>query len=220
MFILKLLRKKFVTSIILISTLCIPAAARLPLSLEEQAAAEEQAEVLEEEEAEAETITVTRWDLPNGNYAERYIVKILQRRGITDKYALAVILGNIKQESKFISNICEGGAIVQYQHCHRGGYGLIQWTTSSRYHGLGRHANANGMNPSSLEAQVSYLFTETQWRDIEYRMKTPNQSIGYYMNSAYYWLGWGIHGNRTYYSHQYLNALVQVDVEVPKDTTK
>ena len=187
--------------------------------MEEQAAAEEQSEILEEEKAE--TITVKRWDLPNGNYAERYIVKILQKRGITDKYALAVILGNIKQESMFISNICEGGArsfninivIVGVMVSFSGPPAVV-------ITGLGRHANANGMNPSSLEAQVSYLFTETQWRDIEYRMKTPNQSIGYYMNSAYYWLGWGIHGNRTHYSHQYLNALVQIDVEVPKDTTK
>ncbi len=215
---LKLLRKKLTISAILISTICIPAAARLPLSLEEQAALEEQTEVIEEEEKETKTIKM--YDLPNGNYAERYIVKILQQRGITDKYALAVILGNIKQESMFVSNICEGGARVSYNRCHRGGYGLIQWTTLSRYNGLGRHATARGMNPSTLEAQVSYLFTEPQWRDIEYRMKTPNQSIGYYMNSAYYWLGWGIHGNRTYYSHQYLNAMVQVDVEVPSDTTK
>ena len=31
------------------------------------------------------------------------------RTDITDKYALATILGNIKQESRFHSNICEEG---------------------------------------------------------------------------------------------------------------
>jgi hypothetical protein len=75
------------------------------------------------------------------------------------------------------------------------------------------------MNPSTLEAQVSYLFTERQWRGIEGRMKTPGKSMGYYMDSAYYWLGWGIHGNRTAYSQQYLNAMVQTDTVVD-DTNK
>ena len=62
---------------------------------------------------------------------------IQENTRITDKNALATILGNIKQESMFISNICEGGARVEYPNCHRGGYGLIQWTTEARYLGLG-----------------------------------------------------------------------------------
>jgi hypothetical protein len=204
-----LTKKASAIAVLIGATVILPALAQLPVPLEDQV----------QEEVKEETKTVEMWDLPNGNYAERYIIKYLQKRGITDRYALAVILGNIKQESKFHANICEGGARVDYHRCYSGGYGLIQWTTSDRYYGLGRHARANGMNPSTLEAQVSYLFTERQWRGIEHRMKTPGQSMGYYMNSAYSWLGWGIHGNRTVYAQQYLNAMTQVDVVVP-DTNK
>lgn len=203
-------KRASVLSFLMGATLILPSLAQLPIPLEDQVA---------EEDATVETKTVVKWDLPNGNYAERYIIRVLQERGIEDKYALAVILGNIKQESKFNSNICEGGARVDYHRCYHGGYGLIQWTTSDRYHGLGRHSRAQGMNPSTLEAQVSYLFTERQWRGIEGRMKTPGKSMGYYMDSAYYWLGWGIHGNRTAYSLQYLNAMVQTDTVVD-DTNK
>ena len=67
---------------------------------------------------------------------EQYVLSELQENTrITDKNALATILGNIKQESKFYPNICEGGARVSYSDCHRGGYGLIQWTTENRYLG-------------------------------------------------------------------------------------
>ena len=51
---------------------------------------------------------------------------IQERTNITDKNALATIMGNIKQESDFKPNICEGGARVNYDQCHRGGFGLIQ----------------------------------------------------------------------------------------------
>ena len=64
---------------------------------------------------------------------EQKVLNFFVDRGITDKMALAVILGNIKAESMFHPNICEGGARVNYEHCHRGGFGLIQWTTINRY---------------------------------------------------------------------------------------
>lgn len=138
---------------------------------------------------------------------EQKVLDFFQKRGITDKYALAVLLGNIKQESLFVSNICEGGARVPYHSCHSGGYGLIQWTTHGRYSGLGRHARSIGGDPSHIDTQLSYLVTEVEWQKVENRFKTPGKSMDYYMNAAYYWLGWGIHGNRTHYSHQYLKAL-------------
>ena len=138
---------------------------------------------------------------------EEKVLEFFQGKGITDKTALAVLLGNIKQESLFKANICEGGARVNYESCHRGGYGLIQWTTVGRYDGLGRHARAIGGNPSTLDTQLSYLVTEVEWKKVEGRFKTPGKSVEYYMNAAYRWLGWGIHGNRTHYSYQYLKAL-------------
>ena len=57
--------------------------------------------------------------------------------GVTDKTALAVLMGNIQQESNFKPNVFEGGAVIPYDRCLRGGYGLIQWTTQARYNGLG-----------------------------------------------------------------------------------
>ena len=69
-------------------------------------------------------------------------------------------MGNIKQESKFIANICEGGARVPYDRCLRGGYGLIQWTSKNRYLGLGRFASRYGCNPSTLECQTRYMINE------------------------------------------------------------
>ena len=134
---------------------------------------------------------------------EKIVLEFFMKRGIQDRMALAVLLGNIKQESRFISNICEGGARVPYNQCKRGGYGLIQWTTKARYNGLGTHALITGGDPSSLETQLSYLVTEGRWLAIEHKFKTPGQSMDYYMDAAYYWLGWGVHGNRTLYSHDY-----------------
>jgi len=138
---------------------------------------------------------------------EQYVLDFFQERGITDRSALATILGNIKAESMFHPNICEGGARVRYENCHRGGFGLIQWTTTNRYKGLGLFANKYGGNPSELHTQLRYLVNESQWLNIEYKMKTPGMTIAYYMDAAYYWLGWGIHGNRTHYAHDYYHRL-------------
>ena len=91
---------------------------------------------IEEVEIEVETLMGS-----NLNPTEKKVLDFFIERGIKDKMALAVLLGNIKQESLFITNICEGGARVPYHRCHSGGFGLIQWTTTGRYGGLGRHAN-------------------------------------------------------------------------------
>ena len=138
---------------------------------------------------------------------EQTALMFFQKQGIVDKAALAVILGNIKQESKFHPNICEGGARVPYHQCHRGGYGLVQWTTSYRYWGLGNHAKQIGGDPSSFDTQLSYLVTEVEWKKALKIFKTPNKSLDYYMKGAEIWLGWGIYGNRGYYSQQYYNTL-------------
>jgi len=158
--------------------------------------------------------TIEKWTLIGGSNAELRLVDALQERGITDKNAIATILGNVKQESKFHPNICEGGHRVQYQHCHAGGYGLIQWTTAGRYRGLGDHAWRMGVSPSRYTAQISYIFTEREWKYVEKYMKTEGNSIGYYMDKAYYWLGWGVHGKRTAYAHNYATRLQIVEVPV------
>ena len=155
---------------------------------------------------------VTRWVLPNANANEARVLTALQDRGITDRAALATVMGNIKQESRFHSNICEGGARTGYWGCTRGGYGLIQWTTVDRYNGLGRHAYFVGHDPSTVDAQVSYIFTERQWKGIEPSLKHPGQSINYYMQRAYRWLGWGHHGRRTDYAWEYYYDLEETQV--------
>ena len=142
---------------------------------------------------------------------EQNALDYFQDIGIKDRNALATIMGNIKQESTFQSSVCEGGSITSYRNCY-GGYGLIQWTSANRYYGLGDFAKKYGGSPSSLQTQLRYLTNEVQWKRIEEKMKTPGKSIYSYMDYAYSWIGWGHHGARTSYAHDYASRLVRVEV--------
>ena len=142
---------------------------------------------------------------------ENLALEFFQDQGIKDRNALATIMGNIKQESMFVPNVCEGGSRTSYHNCY-GGYGLIQWTSANRYYGLGDFAKKYGGSPSSLHTQLRYLTNEVQWKEIEDRMKIPGKSINRYMDYAYSWIGWGIHGARTSYAHEYANKLITVEV--------
>jgi hypothetical protein len=146
------------------------------------------------------------------NDYESKTLDFLQNRGIYDKNALATIMGNIKQESTFVPNICEGGARVSYYNCRSGGFGLLQWTDHVRYNGLGRHADKIGANPSSIETQLDYMLIESDWKMIEKHMKRPGGTIGDYMNLARTWIRWGHTGSRTSYAYDYANRLVQVEI--------
>ena len=145
------------------------------------------------------------------NENENLTLAFLQEEGITDRNALATIMGNIKQESNFHANICEGGSRTSWNNCY-GGYGLIQWTSANRYYGLGDFAKKHGGSPSSLQTQLRYLTNEVQWQRIVDRMKTPGKSINRYMDYAYSWIGWGHHGARTHYAHEYASRLITVEV--------
>jgi hypothetical protein len=145
------------------------------------------------------------------NEHENATLAFFQDRGVKDRNALATIMGNIRQESTFIPNICEGGSRTSWGNCGRG-YGLIQWTSANRYYGLGDFAKKYGGSPSSLHTQLRYLTTEVQWQRIEDRMKTPGKSINRYMDYAYSWIGWGHHGARTSYAHEYASKLITVEV--------
>lgn len=151
----------------------------------------------------------TLWQGVNFNEDEAIVLKYLQEYGITDKYALATILGNIKQESRFETRICEGGARTGYSGCHRGGFGLVQWTTLKRYVGLGRFASSIGADPNSIHTQLRYMTSEVEWQQVAHIFKKPGDSINGYMRAAKFWLGWGIHGRRTAYAHDYLNRLTK-----------
>ena len=147
-------------------------------------------------------------ECPQCTVQEQYVLEQLQTSaGVTDRTALAVIMGNINQESTFRSNVCEGGAIVPYDQCLTGGYGLIQWTSKRRYDGLGIFCAKQNRDPSSLECQTDYMIHELRFRDDLSSFLTNHQTVPYYMNAAYYWLGWGIHGNRTKHTYSFLNKL-------------
>ena len=204
--------KIIATAVLTAFTLTGSVAPRLTINNDVNAEATETVEVAEVIEEAPKVEMVTRWVLPGASHNEARVLTALQERGITDRAALATILGNIKQESRFHSNICEGGARIGFWSCRTGGYGLIQWTTQDRYDGLGRHSRHIGLNPSTVEAQISYLFTERQWKGIEGSLRQGGNSIGYYMRRAYRWLGWGHHGRRTQYSHEYYARLVSKQV--------
>ena len=148
------------------------------------------------------------WKCKGCNQTETYALDYLQKQGIKDKNALATIMGNIKQESGFVPNICEGGARIKYESCGSGGYGLIQWTDSSRYNGLGQHAARLGGSASSLDTQLNYMLNESDWKMIERGMKTPGRSIDSYMGLASRWIRWGHHGARTDYAYRYANKMI------------
>ena len=141
--------------------------------------------------------------------AEQYVLKQLQQHTkISDRNALATILGNIKQESNFVPNVCEGGARVPYRDCTRGGYGLIQWTSVGRYNNLGKFCKKFKCDPSSLEGQTRYMINESTFQRYLPEFEGRGKTVDQYMVGAYYWLGWGIKGYRQLYAYEYHNRLV------------
>ena len=167
------------------------------------------------ENSEKEVVSIpvepykTTWKCEDCTPNEQYVLAELQKHTkISDRNALATILGNIKSESNFHPDICEGGARVPYGDCHRGGYGLIQWTSINRYNNLGKFCNKYGCDPSSLEGQTRYMINENIFQRYLPMFEGGGQTVRQYMVPAYYWLGWGIKGNREIYAYEYTNKLV------------
>lgn len=159
----------------------------------------------------AEVVPEPSWKCPECSVEEQYVLKELQENTkITDKNALATLMGNIKQESKFIPNICEGGARVSYIECKSGGYGLIQWTSIGRYKGLGNFCARFSCDPSSLEGQTRWMINEPIFQRVLPEFEGHGDTIPQYMTHAYYWLGWGIKGNREVYAYDYESKLTWV----------
>ena len=149
------------------------------------------------------------WKLPGGSPAEQYVLEQLQQHTkIRDRNALAAIMGNIKQESNFHSNICEGGARISYDACRSGGYGLIQWTSINRYNNLGKFCEKYGCDPSSLEGQTRYMINESTFQRVLPEFEGRGHTVSQYMVPSFYWLGWGIKGNRETYAYDYSKKLV------------
>ena len=152
---------------------------------------------------------VPSWKCPDCTPEEQYVLEQLQEKTkINDKNALATILGNIKQESNFRANVCEGGARVSYDRCYRGGYGIIQWTSTGRYNGLGVFAKKYGCDPSELKCQTRYMINEDIFQRNLPDFEGGGQTVPHYMIPAYYWLGWGIKGKRETYAYDYTTKLI------------
>jgi len=156
-----------------------------------------------------EVVPEPSWQCPTCSPEEQYVLKELQAQTkIIDKNALATLMGNIKQESKFIPNICEGGARVSYTECKSGGYGLIQWTSIGRYKGLGNFCARFSCDPSSLEGQTRWMINEPIFQRYLPEFEGHGYTISQYMVPAYYWLGWGIKGNREVYAYDYERKII------------
>jgi len=151
-----------------------------------------------------------KWKCPSCTENEKHVLRELQVTAkITDRNALSTIMGNIKSESNFHPNICEGGSRVNYNQCHSGGFGLIQWTTVGRYNNLGFFARKFGCNVNTLECQTRFLINEVHFQKVLPEFQNEGYAIHQYMAPAYYWLGWGIKGDREHFSHQYHAKFVQ-----------
>ena len=158
---------------------------------------------------EIKKVELPSWKCPDCTPEEKHVLQQLQdKTKITDRNALATIMGNIKQESKFIPNICEGGARVSYTECKVGGYGLIQWTSIGRYKGLGNFCAKYVCDPSSLVGQTRWMINEPIFQKVLPQFEGGGQTVSYYMKPAYYWLGWGIKGNRELYAYNYIERMV------------
>lgn len=147
------------------------------------------------------------------NDNESQTLDFLQGSGITDKNAIATIMGNIRQESTFHPNICEGGVRISYKNCRSGGFGIIQWTNAPRYYGLGKFAAKVNADPSILDTQLKYMLYEGDWKMIEDQMKTPGGTIHHYMRLAQKWIRWGHKGPRTEYAYDYVNRLSLQEID-------
>ena len=162
-----------------------------------------------EEKAVAIEVVEKTWKCPGCNDNEKYVLEQIQAKTkITDRNALATIMGNIKSESNFIPNICEGGARVPYNKCHSGGYGLIQWTSIGRYNNLGKFAIKYGYDPSTLEGQTAYMINESVFQRYLPEFEGNGRTVSQYMVAAYYWLGWGIKGYREHYAYDYTKKMI------------
>ena len=149
------------------------------------------------------------WTCPTCTSNEKYVLQQLQEKTrISDRNALATIMGNIKSESNFIPNICEGGARVPYNRCYSGGYGLIQWTSVGRYANLGKFTTKYGYDPSTLEGQTAYMINESVFQRYLPEFEGNGRTVDQHMAAAYYWLGWGIKGYRQQYAYDYTKKLV------------
>ena len=76
-----------------------------------------------------------------------------------------------------------------------------------RYNNLGKFASKYGCSPSEFKCQVRYMINESVFQRNLPSFEGNGQTVSQYMQPAYYWLGWGIKGNRELYAYQYTKML-------------
>ena len=205
----KIFTSSLLASVLFVSSACVASTIEDELT---EVTSQEQVDVSENEETAIPIKVVEKkWDCPDCTPNEKYVlVKLQDYTNIKDRNALATIMGNIKSESNFHPDICEGGARVPYERCYSGGYGLIQWTSISRYRGLGNFAVKYDCNPSELDCQVRWMVNEPQFQKVLPEFEGSGQTIRQLMVPSYYWLGWGIKGYREQYAYDYSKKMVLV----------
>jgi len=148
--------------------------------------------------------------------SERLVINELAKTGITDKSAVAVILGNIKQESNFQPLACEGYTprlATNYWDCYnntRGGFGILQWTSTGRIKGLNTFCVNHSCDPNTLSGQMRYLVNEYDFVRVKSVFQTSGLPIQQYKDASYAWIRWGVTGPRWHYTSNYLKKFNEV----------
>ena len=88
-------------------------------------------------------VSMLEWLCLDCSFNEQEALKVFQEQGIRDPLALSVVMASVKQESKFIPNICEGGRLS-----NRSGH----WRHSCKYLRIDSHCNAESVAPSVVAA--------------------------------------------------------------------
>jgi hypothetical protein len=165
------------------------------------------------------------------------IIDFFKGQGITDKKALAVILGNLQQESSLNPLACEsiGGPAPSLTSCTptktssgywRTGVGILQWSNPNNVSGrrdqLFAYCNSKGLDVNALSSQLQFLITEWDWTKSDGAQKcfvTAGKQMGSapdnyklatpnsYWYCAAYWTRWGSVGCRVTYASNWLNVL-------------
>eukprot|EP00727_Mastigamoeba_balamuthi_P013973 m51a1_g9199 hypothetical protein (259) ;mRNA; f:104538-106785 len=124
---------------------------------------------------------------------------LMEHEGVSDPAAIAVILGNIQQESSFNPLACQAG-----------GVGILQWSGSRR------NALLAKSNPDSLATQLAFLVAESDWTAVRDCFRTQGKamgspsdaasSTGSYWACSRKWIRWGTAGSRGTYANNWLKS--------------
>eukprot|EP00727_Mastigamoeba_balamuthi_P010552 m51a1_g6119 hypothetical protein (292) ;mRNA; f:137155-141410 len=150
-------------------------------------------------------------------------------QGITNHKALAVILGNLQQESNLNPLSCEayGGPASTLSKCpitKKGSYyltgvGLLQWSNPGNKPGrrsqMFAYCSKHGLNCDLASSQLKFLAQESEWARAKACFQAGGKATGSTWNNAgatagsYWqcaarWTGWGVAGNRAKYAQQWL----------------